>query len=67
MGDMQVHFPRYLSSDIYYRYLSDLINTVQMAQDLPVRKHHRQGEICSVVWGRLQMGLLSPWCNFAVN
>lgn len=39
----QVYFPRYLSGDIYYRYLSDLISTVQMAQDLPIRKHKRQG------------------------
>ncbi|XP_070204322.1 A-kinase anchor protein 10, mitochondrial-like isoform X2 [Littorina saxatilis] len=43
----QVFFPRYLSSEIYYRYLSDLISTVQMAQDLPVRKHRRQASDAS--------------------
>lgn len=36
-----VYFKQYLSSDVYYKYLSELINTVQLAVDLPqMRKKH---------------------------
>ncbi|KAK7488210.1 hypothetical protein BaRGS_00020517 [Batillaria attramentaria] len=43
----KVYFPRYLGGDIYYRYISDLVSTVQMSQDLPVRKHKRQASDAS--------------------
>ncbi|XP_076453069.1 A-kinase anchor protein 10, mitochondrial-like [Babylonia areolata] len=43
----KVYFSRYMSSEIYYRYLSDLISTVQMAQDLPVKRHRRQASDAS--------------------
>lgn len=42
----QFYFPGYLQSDMYYKYLSDLVSTVQTAQDIPVRpKHRRTGEL----------------------
>ncbi|KAL8574249.1 hypothetical protein ACOMHN_065792 [Nucella lapillus] len=43
----KAYFDRYMSSEIYYRYLSDLISTVQMAQDLPIKKHRRQASDAS--------------------
>ncbi|KAK2181367.1 hypothetical protein NP493_401g01005 [Ridgeia piscesae] len=40
-----VYFMQYLSSDVYYKYLSELINTVQLAVDLPqMRKNHSQAD-----------------------
>ncbi|XP_071094421.1 A-kinase anchor protein 10, mitochondrial-like [Haliotis cracherodii] len=40
----QFYFPGYLQSDMYYKYLSDLVSTVQTAQDIPVRPKHRRTE-----------------------
>ncbi|XP_067671793.1 A-kinase anchor protein 10, mitochondrial-like [Haliotis asinina] len=40
----QFYFPAYLQSDMYYKYLSDLVSTVQTAQDIPVRPKHRRTE-----------------------
>ena len=39
----QVYFMHYLSSDVYYKYLSELINTVQLAADLPQTRKKRSG------------------------
>ncbi|XP_059144716.1 A-kinase anchor protein 10, mitochondrial-like isoform X2 [Physella acuta] len=39
----KMYFSNYLKSQVYYRYLSDLISTVQMSEDMPTKpyKHKR--------------------------
>ncbi|XP_005106289.1 A-kinase anchor protein 10, mitochondrial [Aplysia californica] len=43
----KMYFPGYLQSQVYHRYLSDLVSTVQMAEDMhnkPYHKVHRRTE-----------------------
>ncbi|XP_064612788.1 A-kinase anchor protein 10, mitochondrial-like [Liolophura sinensis] len=35
------YFPQFLQSELYYKYLSELVNTIQMAQDFPQRSRKR--------------------------
>ena len=39
----QLHFPKYLTSDVYYKYLSELVSTVQTGQDFPLGPRKRRG------------------------
>lgn len=40
----QSYFPSFLQSEMYYKYLSELVSTVTIATDLPKQsKHKRQG------------------------
>lgn len=39
----KLHFPKYLTSDIYYKYLSELVSTVQMGQEFPLGPRKRRG------------------------
>ncbi|KAK3083739.1 hypothetical protein FSP39_002360 [Pinctada imbricata] len=46
----KMYFPGFLQSDIYYKYLSELVSTVQIASDLPQKpKHRRQDSDASSV------------------
>ena len=39
---LQVYFPQFVKSDLYFKYLGELINTVQ-TQDLPGIRRKRTG------------------------
>ncbi|XP_014770827.1 A-kinase anchor protein 10, mitochondrial isoform X2 [Octopus bimaculoides] len=43
----KIHFPSFLQGDLYYKYLSELINTVQLAHDLPQKVRRRLGSDAS--------------------
>lgn len=43
----KVYFPSFLSGDLYYKFLSELINTVQLANDLPQKSRKRLGSDAS--------------------
>ncbi|GAB1607965.1 hypothetical protein Ahia01_001080400 [Argonauta hians] len=43
----KVYFPSFLQGDLYYKYLSELINTVQLTHDLPQKVRRRLGSDAS--------------------
>lgn len=43
----KVYFPNFLRGDLYYKFLSELINTVQLANDLPQKSRKRLGSDAS--------------------